>query len=1142
MDEQNGPSKSRQPTDCPQPPHGAAQPDDAAGPAAAPLDPLLDAQSRDWQEGRRRLVEDYLAGQAALAQDAAAFLDLVYHEVLLRRRQGEAPSLDEYMQRFPQLGGALPLLFEVDEALHAGRPSTAVLFRQGPAGPGAGAGAVVPAVPGYEILGELGRGGMGVVYRARQARPERVVALKVLLAGAHAGEEELARFKAEAEAAARLQHPHIVQIYEVGEYDGHPFFSMELCPGGSLADRLAGTPLAARQAAELVETLARALHAAHEAGVIHRDLKPANVLLAADGTPKVADFGLAKRLDAALPATLSGHILGTPSYMAPEQAGGRSKAVGPATDVYALGAVLYECLTGRPPFKAATRLDTLLLVQTEEPVPPSRLEPKVPRDLETVCLKCLQKDRQKRYASAAELADDLGRSQRGEPIRARPVGRLEKAAKWARRHPAAAGLLAVSAVALLALGGLAAAGYYNAQLAVARGDAETARRGEEAQRQRAEGLLYFMSIGRAHSAWLDADVVRARQILDECDPVQRGWEWQYLHRLSHPELMTLRGHTNAVVGVAFSPDGSRLATASWDGTVKLWEVNGGQEVLTLWVQKDRVNSLAFSPDGSRLATASGGYDAQSKQEYGGVQMWDVTTGREVPTLNWWAAGRAAAHGLAWSPDGARVASVGRYGELKVRDARTGEETLTIQGIDDHGIPVAFSPDGGRLAAAALVRGKVSVWDARTGQEDLTLKGHAKAVNGVAWSPDGSHLATASGDMTVKVWDARTGEEVLTLKGHTGIVYCAVFSPDGARLASASDDGTVKIWDARSGQEALLLRGHSHAVLAVAFSPDGSRLASASADGTAKLWDVSSRAKAPAFRGHTNMIMSMAWSADGKHLASASMDQSVKVWNAQTGEETLTLSAHTTGRPTVAFSPDGRRLATTSDNAVKVWDTNTKQEMVTLKGQEFLLNALAFSPDVTRLASGSPEGTVKVWDASTGEERLSLQGHEGEVLGMAWSPDGMRLASAALDGTVKIWDTQKGQEAFLLRGHSNAVMAVVFSADGNRLASAGMDGTVKVWDTRTGQEMLSLRGHSDTVMDLAFSPDGRRLASATMYGTVKLWDVRSGQEALSLKGGGVCVAWSPDGNRLASAAADMTVKVWDATPLDEPAAQEDMPGK
>jgi tetratricopeptide (TPR) repeat protein len=408
------------------------------------LDRLCADQGDRWHRGERVRAETYLERHPALAAEAERAVELVYNEVLLREELGETPQLHEYVQRFPQLATQLGRLFEVHGALEPApqlsvRPTVRVGHTLRPSPPVAAPGEL-PAVPGYEVLGELGRGGMGVVYQARHLSLQRVVALKMILSGGHAGPEELARFRAEAEAQARLQHPNIVQIYEVGEAGGRPYVALEYVDGGSLAQRLAGTPQPARPAAQLVETLARAVHHAHQCGLIHRDLKPANVLVTADGTPKVTDFGLAKRLDVGAGPTRTGDVLGTPSYMAPEQAAGRGKEIAPATDVYALGAILYELLTGRPPFLAETPLETLVQVQSQEPVPPRRLQPKTPRDLETICLKCLQKEPRKRYADAEALADDLGRFLADRPIQARPVGQAGRLWRWCRRKPAVAAL------------------------------------------------------------------------------------------------------------------------------------------------------------------------------------------------------------------------------------------------------------------------------------------------------------------------------------------------------------------------------------------------------------------------------------------------------------------------------------------------------------------------------------------------------------------------------------------------------------------------------------------------------------------------------------------------------------------------------
>jgi hypothetical protein len=639
-------------------------------------------------------------------------------ELLLRweelREQGQPASPEDLCRDCPE---QLPELRRLIQALQAMEPALATGSEAAtnppvPAGEG-DPHATAPAVAGYEILGELGRGNMGVVYHARHVALNRLVALKMILAGSHAGEAELTRFKTEAEAIARLQHPNIVQVYEVGAVGRLPYFSLEFCLGGSLAGRLRGTPLPPREAARLVEALARAMEAAHQKGIIHRDLKPANVLLAEDGTPKITDFGLAKKLDEA-GQTESGAIVGTPSYMAPEQAGGKSREVGPAADVYALGAILYECLTGRPPFKAATAMDTLLQVLSEEPVPPRRLQPKTPADLETICLKCLQKEPGRRYPSAAALAEDLRRFQAGEPIAARPVGRLERGWRWCRRNPVVAGLVAAVALALCggtgvatwqavearaqagraeealgerdtALGEVRAALEQEkqaeeqaqgaaAQEKKARQDEQKAR--EEAQTQErlarerlltSQWLAYAGQIALAQREWQDGNIDHARDLIDACQWNLRGWEHNYLHTLFNKNQRTFYGHTGPVSSVAFSPDGKRLVSGSQDHTLK-------------------------------------------------------------------------------------------------------------------------------------------VWDAQTGQQTLSLKGHTGGVTSVAFSPDGKRLVSGSDDRTLKVWDAQTGQETLSLKGHTGGVWSVAFSPDGKRLASGSTDSTVKVWDAQTGQEIRTIKG------------------------------------------------------------------------------------------------------------------------------------------------------------------------------------------------------------------------------------------------------------------------------------------------------------------------------------------------
>jgi serine/threonine protein kinase/WD40 repeat protein len=1040
-----------------------------------------------------------------------------------------------------------------------------------------------PSIGAYEIIGEVARGGMAVVYKARQPHVGRIVAVKRLRFDDR-DPADAKRFFREAEAVAALRHPNIVQVFQVGEDDGRPFLALEYIHGPTLAEFLNGSPVDPRSAAEFIRKVALAIHHAHEHGVIHRDLKPANILLDADLTsgpsgsdnlpspdrharlemyePRVTDFGLARRIGDDRTLTLPDMLAGTPAYLAPEQLNRKSDAISPACDVYALGAILYEMLTGRPPLLGPTVFATLRLVETADPVPPRTLQQNLSRDLEAVCLKCLAKEPRQRYASAADLANDLGRFLAGRPTVARPVGATARIAKFLRRHPWATTTGFVIAVA--AGVGLAAIIWQWREAVHARGRLQVALGAEADQRREAEENLYYGRLAQAAQLWEAGDASQARDLLAACRPTEggedlRGWEWHYLSRQFRPELQVVRLN-HWVNGLALLPEAAAAAPelAVAVGRPKLNatdQVRPGDGVAGFLRPFDSTPTLRPGP------VLPGAATCVAVQPSGNLVAWGTNTGDVVVNRRDTGEAARAIHTpapvfqICFDPVGAVLYVTTEDSHLRAFDANSGR--LIHDQLAQIGRPwaLAVHPKGGLVACGGWT-GVVRLYDPNDWRTVCDLRSDVGAVS-LAFSADGTSLAVGGSDGTAVIWNPTTRQEVRRIATNGGPVYSITFQPDGKALAVGGADRTVRLYDTATEALRSVYRGHESGVRSLAFVSGGERLVSGGQDGTARVWDATKDVRGRLIR-FDNRLNDAAFlsTQDGLCVVAASGNGRVAAWRAADGRsvgqrDIRLMMRQAYPRRYMTYVDGGRRIAGIDrdhSELVGIWDAISGERVATLASRGGPVQILAANRSGRLLAWASSAGEEAVlvswWNGEAGQSepssvRLPVRGlfslaadTSSDVMAAIASPSGA-------GGEQGVWVFDRGgnlSPRVVIRG--GEYRALTFSPDGRFLAVAG-DAAVQIYRTETW-ELASACKIPPATTCLAFSPDGRRLVAVGYDGTATFVDPVAGKRVFqlpSLSGSrpdemasDARVAFSPDGSMLLSTNWDGSINVWDGTPI------------
>ncbi len=1017
----------------------------------------------------------------------------------------------------------------------------------------------------YELLQLIGEGGMGLVYLADQKEPvKRRVALKIIKPGMDS-KQVVARFEAERQVLALLDHPNIAHVLDAGTTGtGRPYFVMEYVKGLSITQYCDQNKVNIEQRLKLFRQVCEGVHHAHQKGIIHRDLKPSNILISVHGdrmVPKIIDFGIAKATTQALTDktvfTYQGQLLGTPEYMSPEQVDLAAQDIDIRSDIYSLGVVLYELLAGVLPFEreALARLgfaEVQRTIQEQEPASPSirltnlgeqantiaasrgtqavPLARRLHRELEWIPLKAMRKDRCRRYRSAAELADDVQNYLDGNPLTAGPETAIYRVKKFVRRHAGSVTTAALIALAIILGFGTSTTMYAKAESArqeeaTAREGAEQARlraeQAEKAAKDKAEELrrsLYVNSIQLADAKHQQGDTKTVRTLLESCPNDLRGWEWNHLNYIADQARMVLRGASYEVVHPVFSPDGKLIASGGWDKSIKIWDATSGSERMDLAGHEDGVWCVAFSPDGQRLASASADKT---------VKVWDVQNNRELRTLRGHVKGVCY---VTFSPDGKRIASAEFGPAIKIWDAATGTEVANIQRRSMWVMGLAFSPDGRHIASCN--KDGISVWDTTSGAEVMTIaSAHKLHVTCVAYSPDGKSIVSCGWDSGIKVWDASTGKQTMALRSRSQRLNYVSYDSSGKFIVAPDQGNTISIWDTVTGEVVMTLAGHEASIRSASLSRDGRRIVSGSEDRTIRVWDTS-WSKEQMLIHLDSFPLGLSYSPDGKRFATGGLKGGVTIWDAAAGTELTTLPASGSWIWEIAFSPDGRRLASGSnDGTGTIWDATTGAQLANFsehkpgKGIE----AMAFSPDGSHLVVGNNGGEIRVYDTKTGEEIMKLPGHKGPVGTLAYYPDGSRILSGYWDGTAGVWDAATGTEVLTIRAERDTLYGeIAISHDGRLIATGTNQGGIILWGAETGKEVKTWPAHTVGTQQVSFSADDRRLASVSRAdSTVKVWDTATGTELITLtpQQDVYKVAFSPDGRTITALCVDGVI-LWE----------------